>query len=56
MSELDILVAMATDFSNLRLFLEKVPPFAKNVLPNYFKSKSKKRTSLKLNLMQFYTL
>ena len=31
MSEFDILVAMATDFSNLRLFFEKVPQFAENV-------------------------
>ena len=37
MSEFDILVAMATDSSNSRLFFEKVPRFAKNVLPNYFK-------------------
>ena len=47
MSEFDILVEMATDFSNLKLFLEKSPQFAENVLPNYFNSKSNKRTSLK---------
>ena len=47
MSEFDILVAKASDFSNLRLFLENVPQFAKNVLPNYINSKSNKRTSLK---------
>ena len=47
MSEFDILVAMATTFSNLRLFLEKVPQFAENVLPNYINSKSNKQTSLK---------
>ena len=39
MSEIDILVTMATDFSNLRLSLEKVLQFAENVLPNYINFK-----------------
>ena len=56
MSEIDILIAMAMDFSNLRLPLEKVLQFAENVLPNYSNSKSKKLNSLAKKLMKFCTI
>ena len=45
--ENDILVAMATDFCNLRSFLEKVLKYPKIVWLFFIDSSCKKRTSLR---------